>query len=47
MREIKCPKCNNLMERKGMISSDTCEEGCCESGYELYQCEKCKNVEIT
>lgn len=50
-----CPKCRALgfddqrdveMERKYFIQTSCCEEGCCPSGVEVYQCPDCKNVEI-
>lgn len=53
---MKCPDCLKLgfddreeveMREVGDIKDeDVCGEGCCRSNTRLYQCPKCKRVEI-
>ena len=38
----KCPICRTEMELKAIWGAD--EEG--QHGYEMYQCPKCKNIEV-
>lgn len=38
----RCPKCMELMELKGLIGDLSDED--CQTG--LWQCPKCKNVEV-
>jgi tRNA(Ile2) C34 agmatinyltransferase TiaS len=37
-----CPECGTRMESKGSMNDFNDESG----NYDLYQCPKCKNVEI-
>lgn len=40
-----CPKCGYEMEQKGKIDVSTDEDGC-EFSALVFQCSKCKNIEI-
>ena len=40
----KCPDCNEEMQLKVWLPLNANEEG--YGGYSIYQCPKCKNIEI-
>lgn len=45
---MKCPKCCDVdMEEKGDIDLHDTECSCCSSKYRIWQCPRCKNIEIT
>jgi hypothetical protein len=46
-KEVRCTSCGaEMKKKKGSLGTETCEEGCCTWGTDLYQCPECKNVEL-
>lgn len=49
---MKCTKCNAPgqegfeMDLIWSHRTDSCESGCCESYVRMYQCPRCKGVEV-
>ena len=41
---IGCPDCGTEMEKKAWLMIDVGDEG--QGGVDVYQCPKCKNIEI-
>jgi predicted nucleic-acid-binding Zn-ribbon protein len=41
--QVKCPKCGTVMELKGEVSVGG---GMLQNIARIYQCPKCKNIEI-
>jgi ssDNA-binding Zn-finger/Zn-ribbon topoisomerase 1 len=44
MPENTCPECGAEMEQKFWLPVNVDEEG--RGGYTIYQCPKCKNIEV-
>lgn len=45
-KELKCPSDGEQMIKKAELDAENCSEGCCTSYRTIWQCPKCKNIEV-